>query len=144
MMAERGPPKKKKKGSTKASTESSIVPVEFESPAPCMSFPPSQSTEGTSKNKKRKGDTSSEKSLRSKSQSGSNQPEALSLEYPAPSSNSGEQVEKAPTKAKGKKRAAPKQKMEKKQLLQDSPAMGTRSKAMEPSSPDVNQKQKEA
>ncbi|CAN6214218.1 unnamed protein product [Urochloa humidicola] len=144
MMAERGPPKKKKKGSTKASTESSIVPVEFESPAPCMSFPPSQSTEGTSKNKKRKGDTSSEKSLRSKSQSGSNQPEALSLEYPTPSSNSGEQVEKAPTKAKGKKRAAPKQKMEKKQLLQDSPAMGTRSKAMEPSSPDVNQKQKEA
>ncbi|CAN6233815.1 unnamed protein product [Urochloa humidicola] len=79
----------------------------------------------------------------SKSQSGSNQPEALSLEYPAPSSNSGEQVEKAPTKAKGKKRAAPKQKMEKsKQLLQDSPAMGTRSKAMEPSSPAMSTRSK--
>ncbi|CAN6203211.1 unnamed protein product [Urochloa humidicola] len=119
MIAERGPPKKKK-GTTKVSTKTSIDPSEFESTPPCMSFSP-----------------------RSKSHSGSNQPEALSIEYPGASCHSGEQVEKAPTKTKGKKRAAPKEKIEKsKKLKQDIPAMGTRSKVIEPSSSAMSTRSK--
>ena len=60
--------------------------------------------------------------VRSRRISGSNQPEALSIEYPVVLSNSGQQTEKAPTKTRGKKRVAVKEKIEKvKKLKLDSP-----------------------
>ena len=76
--------------------------------------------------------------VRSRRISGSNQSEALSIEYPVVLSNSGQQTEKAPTN-RGKKRAAVKEKTEKiKKLKLDSPAMGTRSKTTYPSSPAMS------
>ena len=81
--------------------------------------------------------------VRSRRISGSNQPEALSIEYPVVLSNSGHQTEKAPTKTRGKKRAAVKEKIEKvKKLKLDSPAMGTRSKTTYPSSPAMSTRSK--
>jgi len=81
--------------------------------------------------------------VRSRRISGSNQPEALSIEYPVVLSNSGQQTEKAPTKTRGKKRAAVKEKTEKvKKLKLDSPAMGTRSKTTYPSSPAMSTRSK--
>ncbi|KAG2640446.1 hypothetical protein PVAP13_2KG098016 [Panicum virgatum] len=143
LLAER-PPKKKTKKTTMAATELSIVPLD-DAAAPCMSFPPSQNSELSAK-KKRKGRTSSSgkgKYVRSRRLSGSNQPEALSIEYPVVLSNSGQQTEKAPTKTRGKKRAAVKEKTEKvKKLKLDSPAMGTRSKTTYPSSPAMSTRSK--
>ncbi|PVH32515.1 hypothetical protein PAHAL_9G417300 [Panicum hallii] len=63
LLAVRGPPKKKRK-TTKASTEESIVLFDGEAPASSMTFPPSQSVQPTTKKKIRKGTLDSGDSIR--------------------------------------------------------------------------------
>ncbi|KAG2600544.1 hypothetical protein PVAP13_5KG526114, partial [Panicum virgatum] len=105
MMAEKGPPKKKKKN-VAPSCESSIVPVD--PTIKTMHFPP-------------------------RSGSGSNQPEPLSIEYPtllACETTPPRAISKPTRKkaAKGKAKAAGKKKKKEVFVPYDSPAMGTRSK----------------
>ncbi|KAJ1268342.1 hypothetical protein BS78_07G127600 [Paspalum vaginatum] len=57
MMAMRGPPKKRPR--TAKSAQSSIMPFDDETPATCMSFPPSQSIEPEPKKKRKKATSSS-------------------------------------------------------------------------------------
>ena len=72
-----------------------------------------------------------------RSQSGSNQPEPLSIEFPGAE---GQSTVKA--KAKPKAKAKAKQNAKKKTTIPmqplDSPAMGTRSKKMDPASPAMS------
>ena len=72
-----------------------------------------------------------------RSQSGSNQPEHLSLEFPGAE---GQSTVKAKVKPKAKAKA--KQNAKKKTTIPmqplDSPAMGTRSKKMDPASPAMS------
>ena len=76
-----------------------------------------------------------------RSQSGSNQPEHLSLEFPGAE---GQSTVKA--KAKPKAKAKAKQNAKKKTTIHmqplDSPAMGTRSKKMDPASPAMSTRSK--
>ncbi|XP_025825303.1 uncharacterized protein LOC112900690 [Panicum hallii] len=93
----KGPPKKKR-STTKSSTEESIVPFNDEAPSSSMTFPPSHSVELTNK-KSRKGTSDSGGSIRFKSAGSTNQPEPISIEFPM-SRGSNPLVA---TKAKGKK-----------------------------------------
>ena len=76
-----------------------------------------------------------------RSQSGSNQPEHLSLEFPRAEGQSTVKA-KAKPKAKPKAKAKAKQNAKKKTTIPmqplDSPAMGTRSKKMDPASPAMS------
>ncbi|WVZ50255.1 hypothetical protein U9M48_001529, partial [Paspalum notatum var. saurae] len=140
MLAERGPPKKKRK-----TTESNNVPVQ-EVTSQSMIFPlPSENNEIAIQA------PSSEKTARSKS--GSNQPEVLSIEYPiAADSKKSKCNKRVPTnKPTGKNPgAANKPKGRKKDggvkgknlTTLDSPAMGTRSKKMAPASPAMSTRSK--
>ncbi|KAJ1263687.1 hypothetical protein BS78_09G205100 [Paspalum vaginatum] len=123
MLAERGPPKKKKK-KTQTSCESIIVPVD--SVPKAMHFPPSQCA-STSKDSN---------SLRSRR--GSNQLDLLSIEYPMLSlgqttpppatSMPTKEKKKATGEGKGKAKAQGKKKKKEIPVLPNSPAMSTRSK----------------
>jgi hypothetical protein len=77
-----------------------------------------------------------------RSRSGSNQLEALSIDFPAHK----DQPRKAKTKKrvtfKTKKKELGKEKIKKPQVILDSPAMGTRSKASQPASPAMSTRSK--
>ncbi|CAD6335167.1 unnamed protein product [Miscanthus lutarioriparius] len=158
----KGTPKKRKK--VTKSTESSIVPIEDEAPTRSMTFPPSQNLEPEpTASKKRKGaasnsrptgsSISSEITSRKKgmqgssnfgaskrSRSGSNQPEPLSIGLPS----SKDKPQAVVVKLKGKRRKKEVDKNAAKNLLSqlDSPAMGTRSKRLQPSSPALSTRSK--
>ncbi|WVZ76724.1 hypothetical protein U9M48_024676, partial [Paspalum notatum var. saurae] len=128
MMAIRGPPKKKAK--TTQSAQSSIVATEDDAPAASMSFPPSQSLETTSKTNGSHGNSNSGPSKRRMSRSGSNQPETIAVDRPP--------LKKAT--ATRKKKDKPKASIP--MLPFDSPAMGTRSKRVDPASPAMSTRSK--
>ncbi|WVZ72592.1 hypothetical protein U9M48_021025 [Paspalum notatum var. saurae] len=151
MMAIRGPPKKKAK--TTQSAQSSIVATEDDAPAASMSFPPSQTLDSTSKIKGKQidsisggskcqslettsktngshGNSNSVPSKRRMSRSGSNQPETIAVDRPP--------LKKAT--ATRKKKDKPKASIP--MLPFDSPAMGTRSKRVDPASPAMSTRSK--
>lgn len=77
----------------------------------------------------------------SRSRSGSNQPEALSIDFPAHT----DQPRKAKAKKvtfKTKKKVLGKEAVNKPKVILDSPAMGTRSKTSQPASPAMSTRSK--
>jgi len=77
----------------------------------------------------------------SRSRSGSNQPEALSIDFPAHI----DQPRKAKAKKvtfKAKKKVLRKEAVNKPKVILDSPAMGTRSKTSQPASPVMSTRSK--
>ncbi|CAN6217905.1 unnamed protein product, partial [Urochloa humidicola] len=123
----------KKKAKKTKTAESSIVPLEDDAPAPSMSFPP-PSLDTTCKNMQKNGNSSSGASKRSRS--GSNQPTPLSIELPMPDAPPIKQKPKKKKKEPSKKhKAIP-------VTMLDSPAMGTRSKRMDPGSPAMSTRSK--
>jgi hypothetical protein len=77
-----------------------------------------------------------------RSRSGSNQPEALSIDFPAHKDQPGKAKAKKRVTFKTKKKELGKEKVKKPQVILDSPAMGTRSKASQPASPAMSTRSK--
>ncbi|TVU23963.1 hypothetical protein EJB05_26355, partial [Eragrostis curvula] len=151
----------KKKGKKANSAQSSILPLEEDAPAASMSFPPSQTLEITTNNKrkhaestpepcqsrslevssKKKGQhTSSNSGASKKSRSGSNQPEPLSIDLPLRIEQpvKGKQLKKAkPTK----KKEVPLKAANNPKVPLDSPSMCTRRKRA-PASPAMSTRSK--
>jgi len=77
----------------------------------------------------------------SRSRSGSNQPEALSIDFPAHTDQPRKAKAKKKVTFKTKKKVLGKEAVNKPKVI-DSPAMGTRSKTSQPASPTMSTRSK--
>ena len=78
----------------------------------------------------------------SRSRSGSNQPEALSIDFPAHTDQPRKAKAKKKVTFKTKKKVLGKEAVNKPKVILDSPAMGTRSKTSQPTSPTMSTRSK--
>ncbi|BAS87336.1 Os03g0845100 [Oryza sativa Japonica Group] len=124
MLAKRGPPKKRRKKTNEVTSETSIMAAPIVTPI--MTYPPSQSIHFIEDSRTRNNSSSSSRSVRSRSLTGSNQPEPSNMIAAMPCL--GEQTPPvAPKKAKSKTKGKPPC-----SAVPNSPAMGTRSKNKSP------------
>jgi len=78
----------------------------------------------------------------SRSRSGSNQPEALSIDFPTHTDQPRKAKAKKKVTFKTKKKVLRKEAVNKPKVILDSPAMGTRSKTSQPASPVMSTRSK--
>jgi len=78
----------------------------------------------------------------SRSRSGSNQPEALSIDFPAHTDQPRKAKAKKKVTFKTKKKVLGKEAVNKPEVILDNPTMGTRSKTSQPASPAMSTRSK--
>ncbi|EAZ12043.1 hypothetical protein OsJ_01924 [Oryza sativa Japonica Group] len=131
MLAERGPPKKRTKKTNEATSETSIMAAPIVTPI--MAYPPSQNFNFTEDNRTLNNSSGSSISIRSRSLTGSNQPEPSNMIVALPclgeeTPTVAPKMTKSKTKGKSSCSSTPGSPAMSTRSKNKSPAMGTRSK----------------